>query len=166
MQEKGNAACGLLKSGNLLFNLVGFVDSKLFNLNAPGSYIPWFHSLLGSSVGLPFLCMQEKGNAACGLLKSGNCLWFSVAPLLILILRIGFAPLIMTENPSVRSQHINHVPMLALAAVNVCVILVFEIYVVCKASRNTPSRRHLFLGQARIIHSNTILSLFAFLLCR
>ena len=39
------------------------------------------------------------------------------------------------------------IPMLALAAVNVCVILVFEVYVVCKASRNTPSRRHLFLGQ-------------------
>ena len=43
------------------------------------------------------------------------------------------------------------IPMLALAAVNVCVILVFEIYVVCKASRNTPSRRHLFLGQVHPI---------------
>ena len=31
------------------------------------------------------------------------------------------------------------IPMLALAAVNVCVILVFEVYVVCKTSRNTPS---------------------------
>ena len=51
----------------IYFAKIGFVDCKLSNLNAPGSYTPWFHSLLGSSLGLPFLCMQEKGNAACGL---------------------------------------------------------------------------------------------------
>ncbi len=43
------------------------------------------------------------------------------------------------------------IPMLALAAVNVCVIVSFEVYVVCKASRNTPSRRHLFLGQMLLL---------------
>lgn len=41
------------------------------------------------------------------------------------------------------------IPMVALAAVNVVVILAFEVYVVCRAARNTPSRRHLFLGQGR-----------------
>ena len=43
------------------------------------------------------------------------------------------------------------VPMLALAAVNVLVLVTFEVYVVCKASRNTPSRRHLFLGKGLLL---------------
>lgn len=43
------------------------------------------------------------------------------------------------------------VPMLAVATVNVIVLIAFEIYVVCKASRNTPSRRHLFLGQMLLL---------------
>lgn len=43
------------------------------------------------------------------------------------------------------------IPMLALAAVNVIVILTFEVYVVCKAAKNTPSRRHLFLGQMLLL---------------
>ena len=43
------------------------------------------------------------------------------------------------------------VPMLALASVNVVVILAFEVFVLCKASRNTPSRRHLFLGQMLLL---------------
>ena len=47
---------------------IGFMDCKWPNLNAPGSYTPWSHSLLGYIVGCPFHCMQEKGNAACGLL--------------------------------------------------------------------------------------------------
>lgn len=41
--------------------------------------------------------------------------------------------------------------MLALASINVMVIVTFEVYVVCKASRNTPSRRHLFLGQMLLL---------------
>ena len=40
---------------------MGFMDCKWSNLNAPGSYTPWCHSLLGSTVGCPFLCMLEKG---------------------------------------------------------------------------------------------------------
>ena len=43
------------------------------------------------------------------------------------------------------------IPMLVLASVNVLVVLAFEVYVVCKASRNTPSRRHLFLGQMLLL---------------
>ena len=38
---------------------IGFVDCKWSNLNAPVRY-----SLLGSIEGCPFLCMQEKENAA------------------------------------------------------------------------------------------------------
>ncbi|CAB4058494.1 unnamed protein product [Lepeophtheirus salmonis] len=43
------------------------------------------------------------------------------------------------------------IPMMALAAINVIAILGFEIYVVTKASRHTPSRRHLFLGQMLLL---------------
>lgn len=43
------------------------------------------------------------------------------------------------------------IPMMALATVNVIMILTFEVYVVCKAARNTPSRRHLFLGQMLLL---------------
>ena len=50
------------------FAKTGFVDSISSNLNAPGSHNPWCHSLLGPSRGVPLPCMQEKGNAACGLL--------------------------------------------------------------------------------------------------
>ena len=41
-------------------------------------------------------------------------------------------------------------PMLALSALNVICILIFEVYVICKAARNSPSRRHLFLGKSKI----------------
>ena len=43
------------------FSQIGFLDCKWSNLNAPGSYTPWCHSLLVSTVGCLFLCMQEKG---------------------------------------------------------------------------------------------------------
>ena len=33
---------------------------KWFNWNAPGSYTPWCHSLLGSILEYPFPCIQEK----------------------------------------------------------------------------------------------------------
>ncbi|XP_069704949.1 metabotropic glutamate receptor 2 [Periplaneta americana] len=39
------------------------------------------------------------------------------------------------------------VPLLALAALAMLVIAGFEVFVLCKARRTTPSRRHLFLGQ-------------------
>ena len=43
------------------------------------------------------------------------------------------------------------IPMITFSAVNVIMIVAFEIYVVCKAARNTPSRRHLFLGQMLLL---------------
>ena len=52
----------------ILFVKLGLMDCKWYNMNAPGSYTPWTHSLLGSIVDCPFLNMQEKGNAACGWL--------------------------------------------------------------------------------------------------
>ena len=54
------------------FPKIGFLDSKWSNSNAPGLYTPWCHSLLVTTVGCPFLYMQEKGNAASGLLKERN----------------------------------------------------------------------------------------------
>ena len=47
---------------------IGFFDCKWSNLNATGTHTPCCHSILGSTVGCPFSLMQEKGNAACGLL--------------------------------------------------------------------------------------------------
>ena len=67
MQEKGMVHLAFEKV-EIHFAKIGFVDCKWSNLNAPGSYTPWCHSLLGSTVGCPFPLMQEKGNAACGLL--------------------------------------------------------------------------------------------------
>ena len=65
---KGKCCMWLVNKVEIHLAKKGFAESKWSNLNAPGSYTPWFHSLLGSRVELPFLCMQEKGNAACGLL--------------------------------------------------------------------------------------------------
>ena len=52
----------------IYFSKIGFVSCKWSNLIAPGSYTPWCHSLVGSTVGCPFLCMQEK---VC-------CMWVSI----------------------------------------------------------------------------------------
>lgn len=43
------------------------------------------------------------------------------------------------------------VPVLALAAVTMTLIASFEVFVLCKAWRTTPSRRHLFLGQMLLL---------------
>lgn len=43
------------------------------------------------------------------------------------------------------------IPMLTFSAVNVVMIVTFEVYVICKATRDTPSRRHLFLGQMLLL---------------
>lgn len=39
------------------------------------------------------------------------------------------------------------VPLLALSLLTIALIAGFEIFVLCKAWRTSPSRRHLFLGQ-------------------
>uniref|UniRef100_A0AAR5PEK1 G-protein coupled receptors family 3 profile domain-containing protein n=1 Tax=Dendroctonus ponderosae TaxID=77166 RepID=A0AAR5PEK1_DENPD len=43
------------------------------------------------------------------------------------------------------------VPVLALSAITMVLIVGFEIFVLCKAWRTTPSRRHLFLGQMLLL---------------
>ncbi|XP_066261490.1 G-protein coupled receptor family C group 5 member C isoform X2 [Euwallacea similis] len=43
------------------------------------------------------------------------------------------------------------VPVLALSAITMLLIAGFEVFVLCKAWRTTPSRRHLFLGQMLLL---------------
>ncbi|KRT86209.1 hypothetical protein AMK59_2232 [Oryctes borbonicus] len=43
------------------------------------------------------------------------------------------------------------VPLLTLAGILIAVIICFEIYVLLKATKTTPSRRHLFLGQMLLL---------------
>ena len=72
---KGKCCIWPVNKVEIHFAKTGFVDCKWSNLNAPGSYTPWCHSLLGSIVGCPFHSMQEKGNAACGLLIKCKSVW-------------------------------------------------------------------------------------------
>ncbi|CAH1367096.1 unnamed protein product [Tenebrio molitor] len=43
------------------------------------------------------------------------------------------------------------IPVLTLSAVTMALIIGFEVFVLCKAWRTTPSRRHLFLGQMLLL---------------
>ena len=43
------------------------------------------------------------------------------------------------------------VPLLVLSAISVTVTLVYQVVIVCRASRSSPSRRHLFLSQALLL---------------
>ncbi|XP_076262806.1 uncharacterized protein LOC143197895 isoform X2 [Rhynchophorus ferrugineus] len=43
------------------------------------------------------------------------------------------------------------VPILALSSITMILIASFEVFVLCKAWRTTPSRRHLFLGQMLLL---------------
>ena len=65
---KGKCCMWPVNKVEIHFAKIDFLDSKWSNLNALGSSTPWCHSLLGLVWGVPFPCMQEKGNAACGLL--------------------------------------------------------------------------------------------------
>ena len=65
--ENRKCCMWLVNKVEICYGKVGFIDCKWSNLNAPGSYTPWCHSILGCAVGCPFLWMQEKGNAACGM---------------------------------------------------------------------------------------------------
>ena len=65
---KGKCCMWPFKKVEIHYAKIGFGDSKCANSNSPGSYTPWCHSLLESTEGCPFLWMQEKRKAACGLL--------------------------------------------------------------------------------------------------
>ncbi|RZC38312.1 7tm 3 domain containing protein [Asbolus verrucosus] len=43
------------------------------------------------------------------------------------------------------------IPVLSLSAITMVLIIGFEVFVLCKAWRTTPSRRHLFLGQMLLL---------------
>ncbi|XP_044269139.1 uncharacterized protein LOC123014221 isoform X2 [Tribolium madens] len=43
------------------------------------------------------------------------------------------------------------IPVLTLSAITMALIIGFEVFVLCKAWRTTPSRRHLFLGQMLLL---------------
>lgn len=43
------------------------------------------------------------------------------------------------------------IPLLVLSALNVVVILTYEIFIVCRSARISPSRRHLFLSQILLL---------------
>ena len=60
MQEKGNAACGMLIV-EIYFAKVGFMDSKWFNWNATGSYTPSLINFWGTLFGGLFTgCRKRK----------------------------------------------------------------------------------------------------------
>ena len=69
---KGNCCMWPVNQVEIYFAKIGFVDSKWSNLNAPGPYTPWGHSLFMSPAGCPFLGMQEKRSSAYGLFKKWN----------------------------------------------------------------------------------------------
>ena len=54
---KWKSCMWLVNQEEIHFAKVGFMDCKWSILNAPGSYTLWSHSLLGSPVECPFLCM-------------------------------------------------------------------------------------------------------------
>jgi hypothetical protein len=55
------------------------------------------------------------------------------------------------EGPGVLRHEVWVVPLLALSSLTMLVIAGFEVFVLCKAWRTTPSRRHLFLGQMLLL---------------
>ena len=70
---KGKCCMWIINKRENYFPKIGVVYFRWSNSYAEGSYILWCHPHLESSVGLPFLCMQEKRNVACGLLKKTQC---------------------------------------------------------------------------------------------
>ncbi|PNF38155.1 hypothetical protein B7P43_G14547 [Cryptotermes secundus] len=57
----------------------------------------------------------------------------------------------VSEGPGVLRHEVWVVPLLALSSLTMLVIAGFEVFVLCKAWRTTPSRRHLFLGQMLLL---------------
>ena len=55
------------------------------------------------------------------------------------------------QGPGVLRREVWVVPLLVLSSLTMVVIAGFEVFVLCKAWRTTPSRRHLFLGQMLLL---------------
>lgn len=60
-------------------------------------------------------------------------------------------PLPKEEKTPLLREEIWVVPVITLAAVSMFLMAGFEVFVLCKAWRTTPSRRHLFLGQMLLL---------------
>ena len=65
---KGKSCMWTVNKVEICFTQIHFIYSKCSNWNALGFHTPWCHPLLRSIVRCLFLCMQEKGNPACGML--------------------------------------------------------------------------------------------------
>lgn len=60
-------------------------------------------------------------------------------------------PVQREERSGLLREEVWVVPVIALAAVSMFLMAGFEVFVLCKAWRTTPSRRHLFLGQMLLL---------------
>lgn len=56
-----------------------------------------------------------------------------------------------TKSQNLFREEVWVVPVITLAAVSMFLMAGFEVFVLCKAWRTTPSRRHLFLGQMLLL---------------
>lgn len=65
--------------------------------------------------------------------------------------RIVTPPTIISTNPSGLRKEPWVLPVLVLASIAMIMMAAFEIFVLCKAWRTSPSRRHLFLGQMLLL---------------
>ena len=46
------------------------------------------------------------------------------------------------------------VPMVVISAISVSVIIIYQVLIIYRASRISPSRRHLFLSQVLLLGNN------------
>lgn len=65
--------------------------------------------------------------------------------------RIVTPPTIISTNPSGLRKEPWVLPVLILSSIAMIMMAAFEIFVLCKAWRTSPSRRHLFLGQMLLL---------------
>lgn len=65
--------------------------------------------------------------------------------------RIVTPPTIISTNPSGLRNEPWVLPVLVLSSIAMILMAAFEVFVLCKAWRTSPSRRHLFLGQMLLL---------------
>lgn len=65
--------------------------------------------------------------------------------------RIVTPPTIVSTNPSGLRNEPWVLPVLVLSSIAMIMMAAFEVFVLCKAWRTSPSRRHLFLGQMLLL---------------
>lgn len=65
--------------------------------------------------------------------------------------RIATPPTIISTNTSSLRKEPWVLPVLVLSSISMFMMAAFEVFVLCKAWRTSPSRRHLFLGQMLLL---------------